>query len=130
MANELILIVEDNEQNRKLARDLLQVHGYRTIEAETGEDGVALAAERAPDLVVMDIHLPGMSGIEALAKFRAAPGTRAVPVIAFTASVMPQDRSDIIAAGFDAFVSKPINIEAFLGAITAALASRRPGGAS
>ncbi len=124
MANELILIVEDNEQNRKLARDLLRVHGYRTIEAETGEDGVALAAERAPDLVVMDIHLPGMSGIEAIAKLRAAPTTRAVPVIAFTASVMAQDRSQIIAAGFDAFVSKPINLEAFLGAVAAALAKK------
>jgi two-component system cell cycle response regulator DivK len=127
MANELILIVEDNAQNLKLARDLLQVHGYRTIEAETGEDGVALAGERTPDLVVMDIHLPGISGIEALVELRAKPATRAVPVIAFTASVMPQDRSDIIAAGFDAFVSKPINIEAFLAAITAALARRRAG---
>ena len=124
MANELVLIVEDNEQNRKLARDLLQVHGYRTIEAETGEDGVALAAEREPALVVMDIHLPGISGIEALAKLRALPATHAIPVIAFTASVMPQDRHDIIAAGFDAFVSKPINIEAFLGAVTAALAKK------
>jgi two-component system, cell cycle response regulator DivK len=130
MANELILIVEDNEQNRKLARDLLQVHGYRTIEAQTGEDGVALAAERAPDLVVMDIHLPGISGIEALTKLRAAPATRAIAVIAFTASVMPQDRNDIIAAGFNAFVSKPINIEAFLGAVAAALATRRPEGGS
>ena len=130
MANELILIVEDNEQNLKLARDLLQVHGYRTIEAVTGEEGVKLAAERAPALVVMDIHLPGISGIEALARLRAAPATRAIPVIAFTASVMPQDRNDIIAAGFDAFVSKPINIEAFLGAVAAALAKRGPGGAS
>ena len=130
MANELILIVEDNEQNLKLARDLLQVHGYRTIEAVTGEEGVKLAAERSPALVVMDIHLPGISGIEALARLRAAPATRAIPVIAFTASVMPQDRNDIIAAGFDAFVSKPINIEAFLGAVAAALAKRGPGGAS
>jgi two-component system cell cycle response regulator DivK len=121
MANELILIVEDNEQNRKLARDLLQVKGYRTVEAESGEDGVALALERAPDLVVMDIHLPGISGIEALARLRELPATRAIPVIAFTASVMPQDRSDILAAGFDAFVSKPINLEAFLGAVAAAL---------
>jgi two-component system, cell cycle response regulator DivK len=127
MANELVLIVEDNAQNLKLARDLLQVHGYRTVEAETGEDGVALALERAPALVVMDIHLPGMSGIEALIKLRSAPATRAIPVIAFTASVMPQDRNDIIAAGFDAFVSKPINIDAFLGAVAAALAK---GGAS
>ena len=130
MANELILIVEDNEQNRKLARDLLQVHGYRTIEEETGEDGVTLAAGRAPDLVVMDIHLPGMSGIDALAELRAAPKTRAIPVLAFTASVMPKDRSVIMAAGFDAFVSKPINLEAFLGAVATALAQRRSGGAS
>jgi two-component system cell cycle response regulator DivK len=128
MANELILIVEDNAQNLKLARDLLRVNGYRTIEAETGEDGVALAGEQAPDLVVMDIHLPGISGIEALAQLRAAPATRAIPVIAFTASVMPQDRSDILAAGFDAFVSKPINLEAFLSAIRAALAKH--GGAA
>ncbi len=125
MANELVLIVEDNEQNLKLARDLLQVHGYRTIEAATGEDGVALARERAPDLVVMDIHLPGISGIEALAQLRARPETRGIPVIAFTASVMPQDRHDIIAAGFDAFVSKPINLEAFLGAIADTLARGR-----
>ena len=130
MANELILIVEDNAQNLKLARDLLQVHGYRTIEAETGEDGVALATERAPDLVVMDIHLPGVSGIEALAELRERPATRAIPVIAFTASVMPQDRNDIIAAGFDAFVSKPINIGEFLEAVAAALAKPRPGGTS
>lgn len=122
MANELILIVEDNEQNRKLARDLLRVHGYRTVEAETGEDGVRLAAESAPALVLMDIHLPGMSGIEALATLRARPETRAIPVLAFTASVMPQDRSDIMAAGFDAFVSKPINLQAFLGAVADTLA--------
>jgi two-component system cell cycle response regulator DivK len=124
MAHELILIVEDNAQNLKLARDLLQVHGYRTIEAETGEDGVARALEHAPDLVVMDIHLPGISGIEALAQLRATPATSAIPVIAFTASVMPQDRSDILAAGFDAFVSKPINLEVFLGAVGAALAKK------
>jgi CheY-like chemotaxis protein len=122
MANELILIVEDNEQNRKLARDLLQVNGYRTIEAETGEDGVRLAAEHAPALVLMDIHLPGISGIEALAQLRATPATRATPIIAFTASVMPQDRSEIMAAGFDAFVSKPINLQAFLAAIADTLA--------
>jgi two-component system cell cycle response regulator DivK len=128
MANELILIVEDNAQNLKLARDLLQVNGYRTIEAETGEDGVTLAGERAPDLVVMDIHLPGISGIEALARLRAESATRAIPVIAFTASVMPQDRSDILAAGFDAFVAKPINLEAFLAAVRTALAKR--GGAA
>jgi two-component system cell cycle response regulator DivK len=129
MAGELILIVEDNEQNRKLTRDLLQVHGYLTIEAETGEDAIALAATRAPDLVVMDIHLPGMSGLDALAKLRAAPATRALPVVAFTASVMPQDRNEIMAAGFDAFVSKPIDLELFLQTIADALERRHSGSA-
>jgi len=128
MAGELILIVEDNEQNRKLTRDLLQVHGYRTIEAETGEDAVDLAETRAPDLVVMDVHLPGMSGLDALAKLRAAPATSALPVLAFTASVMPQDRNEIMAAGFDAFVSKPIDLEAFLQAVADALKRPHTGG--
>ena len=129
MSNELILIIEDNEQNRRLARDLLQVNGYRTIEAETAEEGITLARERAPDLVVMDIHLAGMSGIEALARLRAAPATRKIPVIAFTASVLAQDRSEIMAAGFDAFVSKPIDLEAFLETVAGAIA-HRSGGAS
>ena len=129
MTEARILIVEDNEQNRKLARDLLQVHGYRTIEAETGEDAIALASTHAPDLVVMDVHLPGMSGVDALAKMRAAPTTRAIPVLAFTASVMPQDRSEIMAAGFDAFMSKPIDLEAFLQTVADALKRRHTGGA-
>jgi two-component system, cell cycle response regulator DivK len=129
MAGELILIVEDNEQNRKLTRDLLQVHGYLTIEAETGEDAIALAATRAPDLVVMDIHLPGMSGVDALAQLRAAPATRALPVVAYTASVMPQDRNEIMAAGFDAFLSKPIDLDLFLQTIADILERRDLGSA-
>jgi two-component system cell cycle response regulator DivK len=127
MANELILIIEDNEPNRRLARDLLQVHGYRTIEAETAEHGIAVAAEQRPDLVVMDIHLPGLGGIEALARLRAETATRAVPVLAFTASVMAQDRSEIMAAGFDAFVSKPLDLEAFVQTVAAVIAQRRSG---
>jgi two-component system cell cycle response regulator DivK len=130
MANELVLLIEDSEPNRRLARDLLQVHGYRTIEAESAEDGVALAGERVPDLVVMDIHLPGISGIDALARLRAATTTRAIPVMAFTASVMAQDRSEIMAAGFDAFVSKPIDLEAFMLAVETAIGRRRTGGTS
>lgn len=122
MANELVLIVEDSEPNRRLARDLLRVHGYRTLEAATAGDGIALAAERAPDLVVMDIHLPDVSGIDALARLRAASATRAIPVMAFTASVMAQDRNEIMAAGFDAFVSKPIELDAFIAAVGAAIA--------
>src|SRR5262250_650745 len=102
MANELILIVEDNPKNLKLLRDTLQVKGYHTIETETGEEGVQLARERRPALILMDIQLPGMNGIEALRELRADSTTRAIPVIAVTASVMAQDRQKIMAAGDDA----------------------------
>ena len=114
MANELILIVEDNEKNRKLVRDALQFKGYQTIEAETGEDGVSLARERRPALVLMDIQLPGINGIEALGQLRADPTTRDIPVIAITASVMAQDRQKIMAAGFDGYQGKPISVREFL----------------
>ena len=130
MSNELILIVEDNEKNRRLARDILQVKGYRTVEAETGEAGLELAAQQAPNLVLMDIHLPGMNGIEALKKLRAAEATRRIRVLAFTASVMPQDRREIMDAGFDGFVSKPINLKEFIATVAQALADERPGGAA
>ena len=86
MAGELILIVEDNEKNLKLVRDVLQFKGYQTIEATTGEDGVRLAKERRPALVLMDIQLPGIDGITALGQLRADAATRAIPVIAVTAS--------------------------------------------
>jgi two-component system, cell cycle response regulator DivK len=85
MANELILIVEDNPKNLKLVRDTLQVTGYQTIEAETGEEGVRLAHERRPALILMDIQLPGINGVEALRQLRADPMTSAIPVIAVTA---------------------------------------------
>jgi two-component system cell cycle response regulator DivK len=126
MANELILIVEDNPQNQKLARDVLQVKGYRVLVAETAEAGIPMAIKEKPDLVLMDIHLPGMNGIEALAKLRGDAGTKAIPVFAFTASVMPQDRREITSAGFDGFVSKPINLKEFLDTIAATMAGRKP----
>jgi two-component system cell cycle response regulator DivK len=113
----LILIVEDNEKNLKLVRDVLQVKGYSTIEAGNGEDGVALAASRKPDLVLMDIQLPGMSGIEALKVLRADPATAGIPVIAVTASVMQQDRNLITEAGFDGYIGKPINLKEFLDTV-------------
>lgn len=126
MANELVLIIEDSEPSRRLARDLLRVHGYRTIEAENAEDGIALAGKEAPDLVVMDIQLPGLNGMEALLKLRAAMGNRPIPVVACTASVMSHDRRAIMAAGFDAFVSKPIDLDAFVLAVQATLARHQP----
>jgi CheY-like chemotaxis protein len=110
VANELILIVEDNPRNLKLLRDTLQVKGYQTIEAGTGEEGVQLARERQPALVLMDIQLPGISGIQALGQLRADPTTRAIPVIAVTASVMAQERQKVMAAGFDGFQGKPISV--------------------
>ena len=110
----LVLIVEDNEKNMKLARDILQAKGYQTVEAETGEEGVKLAKERKPDLVLMDIQLPGINGIEAFKQIRADTKTKSIPVIALTASVTPTDRSQITAAGFDAFISKPISLKEFV----------------
>ncbi|HEX6794497.1 MAG TPA: response regulator [Casimicrobiaceae bacterium] len=117
----LVLIVEDNEKNLKLVRDVLQVKGYETVEAMTGEDGIRIAAERKPDLVLMDIQLPGMSGIDALRALRADETTARIPVIAVTASVMQQDRKLIMDAGFDAYVGKPINLREFLDAVRRAL---------
>jgi two-component system, cell cycle response regulator DivK len=124
----LILIVEDNDKNLKLVRDVLQVKGYATMEAETGEDGVRLAVEHRPDLVLMDIQLPGMSGIDALRALRADPATATIPVIAVTASVMQQDRSQIMEAGFDGYIGKPLDLKPFLEAVRAMLdrEQRRP----
>jgi len=113
----LILIVEDNEKNMKLVRDVLQVKGYATIEAGTAEDGIRLANERKPDLVLMDIQLPGMNGIEALGVLRADVATAEIPVIAVTASVMQQDRKLITEAGFDGYIGKPINLKEFLATV-------------
>ena len=121
---DTILIVEDNEKNMKLVRDVLQVKGYATLEAVTGEDGVRLAKERLPALVLMDIQLPGISGIEALKQLRADPATATIPVIAVTASVMVSDRRNITDAGFDGYVGKPLNLKEFLAAVASALAPR------
>ena len=122
MAGELILVVEDNEKNRKLVRDVLTFKGYTVIEAETGEDGVRLAKERLPKLVLMDIQLPGINGIDALRQLRADDATRSIPVIAVTASAMDRDRQTIMAAGFDGYQSKPLNVREFMAAVEAILA--------
>jgi two-component system, cell cycle response regulator DivK len=117
VANELILVVEDNDKNRKLVRDVLTFKGYAIIEAETGEEGVRLAQERHPSLVLMDIRLPGIDGIEALRRLRAEEATREIPVMAMTASVMTADRQKITDAGFDAFQSKPLKVSDFVAAV-------------
>jgi two-component system cell cycle response regulator DivK len=113
MADELILIVEDNEKNLKLVRDLLQFKGYRTLEAETAEDGIQLAQAKQPDLILMDIQLPGTDGITALHQLRAEPRTAAIPVIALTAFAMKDDRQRFLDAGFDGYLDKPINVKTF-----------------
>ena len=121
----LILIVEDNEKNLKLVRDVLRVKGYATIEATNAEDGIALANEHKPDLILMDIQLPGMNGIDALRVLRADSATAAIPAIAVTASVMQQDRNLITDAGFDRYVGKPINLKEFLDAVRTTLEQRK-----
>jgi len=121
----LILIVEDNEKNLKLVRDVLRVKGYATIEATTAEDGIALASAHKPDLILMDIQLPGMNGIDALRVLRADSATAGIPAIAVTASVMQQDRNLITDAGFDGYVGKPINLKEFLDAVRTTLDRRK-----
>ena len=121
MANELIVLIEDNEKNRKLARDVLVYQGYRVVDAESAEDGLAAIARERPALVLMDIHLPGIDGIEALRRLRADAATRTIPVLAVTASVMTNDRQKILAAGFDGYQSKPISVRPFLTAVREAI---------
>jgi two-component system, cell cycle response regulator DivK len=117
VAHELILIVEDNPKNLKLVRDTLQVKGYQTIEAGTGEQGVQLAREHHPALILMDIQLPGISGVDAFRQLRGDPATRSIPVIAVSASVMAQERQKVMAAGFDGFQGKPISVRELLTTI-------------
>ena len=113
MSGELILIVEDNEKNAKLVRDVLQFKGYRTLEAATAGDGIALARSERPDLILMDIQLPDMDGITAVERLRAEEATATIPVVALTAFAMSSDRERIMAAGFDGYLAKPIDIRNF-----------------
>jgi two-component system cell cycle response regulator DivK len=125
MAGELILIIEDNEKNLKLVRDVLQFNGYRTAEAMTAEDGLVLARSQHPALVLLDIQLPGMDGFAALQHLRADPITKSTPVIAVTASAMERDRQKILEAGFDGYMTKPIRVKEFAEEIRTVLASDR-----
>jgi CheY-like chemotaxis protein len=125
MAGELILIIEDNDNNRLLVRDVLQSRGYQTLETDTAEEGLRLAQSR-PALILMDIQLPGMNGIQALELLRADAATRDIPVMAVTASAMTQDRQTILAAGFDAYQSKPINVREFVEAVRGILTAPGP----
>ncbi len=128
MANELILITEDNEKNRKLMREVLKVTGYQILESETAEEGIRLAQEARPALILMDLQLPGMDGIAALETLRADPRTTRIPVIAVTASAMTHHRPQILAAGFDGYQTKPLHVKEFLQVVREVLdRSRRDG---
>ena len=122
MANELVLIVEDNDKSRKLARDVLRAKGYRTLDTDNAEEGIRLARERGPALILMDLHLPGINGIEALGRLRSDPETQRIPVLAVTASAMTEDRQKIVAAGFDGLQTKPIHLKDFVQAVGDAIA--------
>ncbi len=117
MAGEQVLVVEDNEKNMKLFRDVLQATGYRTLEATTGEQAVELATEHTPDLVLMDIQLPDIDGVDAFGRLRADERTASIPVLALTAQAMHGDRERFLAAGFDGYLSKPVNVVELIGAV-------------
>jgi CheY-like chemotaxis protein len=117
MAGELILVVEDNERNAKLLRDVLSVTGYRVTHTVTAEEGLEVVRRDKPDLILMDIQLPGMSGTAALDQLKAAEDTRHIPVIAVTASAMPMERQEILEAGFDGYQAKPISVKAVMAEV-------------
>jgi two-component system, cell cycle response regulator DivK len=117
MTGERILVVEDNEKNMKLFRDVLVATGYRTLEATTGSEAVDLASEHTPDLVLMDIQLPDLDGVQALGRLRADPRTAGIPVLALTAQAMHGDRERFLAAGFDGYLSKPVDVRELIGTV-------------
>jgi CheY-like chemotaxis protein len=117
MGDRQVLVVEDNEKNMKLFRDVLQAKGYTTLEATSGEDAVALAQTEEPSLVLMDVQLPGIDGIEALGRLRRDERTAAIPVLALTAQAMSGDRERFLAAGFDGYLSKPVDVVEFIHAV-------------
>ena len=114
---DTILIVEDNAKNMKLVRDILRHKGWRTLEAVTGEEGVRLALEHKPALVLMDIQLPDIDGITALRRIREHAALDAMPVLAVSASVMPDEQQQIVSSGFDAYLTKPISLKPFIATV-------------
>ena len=117
MAGERVLVVEDNEKNMKLFRDVLQATGYEPLEASSGERALTLAAEGAPALVLMDIQLPDIDGIEALRRLRENERTARIPVLALTAQAMDGDRERFLAAGFDGYLSKPVDVPELIATV-------------
>ncbi len=114
-----ILVVEDDEKSRRLLTDVLGYHGYEVAAVESGEEGLERARSRPPDAALLDIQLPGISGFDVLAQLRSWTERERIPVVAVTASVMDHDRKRILAAGFDAYVAKPVNIRELLQTLEA-----------
>ncbi|MEW5762232.1 MAG: response regulator [Bacillota bacterium] len=123
---QVILIVEDNPLNAKLVRDILQAHGYKTKEAATAADGLEMVRQERPDLILMDIDLPGMDGLEATRALKADPATRDIPVLAVTAYAMRGDAEKALAAGCDDYISKPIQLKEFLSRVKLLLGGKSP----
>jgi len=117
MTGGRILLVEDNEKNMKLVRDVLRAAGYNTLEAWTGKQALELALGETPDLVVMDVRLPDIDGLAALSRLRADERTAAIPVLALTAQAMAGDRERFLTAGFDGYLPKPVDIAALVDAV-------------
>jgi len=120
VTGQAILIIDDDPCSRKLARDVLSHVGYAIREAANAEDGLALAYSERPRLVLMDVQLPGMSGVDALGRLRADPVTAGIPVIAVTALAMKSDRARLAAAGFDAYLEKPLDVRKLAAVVAAA----------
>jgi len=117
MLGERVLIVEDNEKNMKLVRDVLQASGYSTLEATTGEEAIELSLSQAPALVLMDVQLPGIDGVEALERLRQNERTASIPVLALTAQAMSGDRERFLEAGFDGYLAKPVDVGELIEAV-------------
>lgn len=121
----MVLIVEDDRISQKMVRDALRAAGYETEEVDSGERALQKVAERTPDLIVMDVRLPGIDGLETTRRLKADPGTAAIPIVAVTAHVMPEDESLIRDAGCDAYMPKPLRFSALLGLVRDLLAGDR-----
>jgi two-component system cell cycle response regulator DivK len=117
MAGERVLVVEDNDKNMKLVRDVLQATGYSTLEATTGEEAIELALSQTPALVLMDVQLPGIDGVEALERLRQNERTVSIPVLALTAQAMSGDRERFLEAGFDGYLAKPVDVRELIQAV-------------
>ena len=120
-----ILVVDDDEKSQRLASDVLAHRGYTITRASRGEEALVLAQTTVYDLALLDIQLPGISGVETFKALRALPGWARVPVIAMTASVMPEERSSLMREGFDGFVPKPLAIKELLQLVAATLAAAK-----